>query len=621
MKFNCLVISWCFVWMLPLAFTSGAVAADENWQAFLEVLTAQEQVLIADHAIQEHQSTAINQLHQRGHASWLETRKQRLEFQESAALVAAFRNYLESVTRIKNSTSSLSNRQLLFGNLQWTDLSVVALDQGSEQPTVAALMQLKDGLKKMQGEADRLHLGCSNLSSADPWRKRDLLRANLAKKKANSLASQVKWLELQQEQPASKRTNQIEFVYETLDPELTDALMSQIEIQEQLAGHLVNLENRRLSLLQRLASAGHASEGEVDMLASHLEQLNQRQRQQESAKAIVSKAASRSRYVKQPLKLPLAVIDNENDAARQIRDQFARCEAKYQMQVAHLRRQMLTEVLVRLLKMEIAAGAQGQGGQLADTIDDASALEIANYRWKIRLMELEMQYAAARLKTLAAGSGKSIVVEGQLPSAADHLKVVRQNIPQHNLFGLKYVALLNQSLVVNLPVAMVFADSVKGSAVTHTDLRPLTANLLKFPKTNFQTHDLLFRPVTLPKTARIGRPKSKSRSRVASSPYSSQLLRSRSRASSNSGSFRYYENRHGQHRGNQARTLTRAYPFGNLDSSLRSFITPAQVPWLLPGSPNNLRTQQLRTNVGRDSYGRTGNELLKTRNYTDVFGH
>jgi hypothetical protein len=65
------------------------------------------------------------------------------------------------------------------------------------------------------------------------------------------------------------------------------------------------------------------------------------------------------------------------------------------------------------------------------------------------------------------------------------------------------------------------------------------------------------------------------------------------------------------------RNFERAYPFGILRSDLRRFATPGQPPWYIPGSPNNLRYNQLRTERLSPN-GKTGNQILKSKNYLDL---
>ena len=75
-----------------------------------------------------------------------------------------------------------------------------------------------------------------------------------------------------------------------------------------------------------------------------------------------------------------------------------------------------------------------------------------------------------------------------------------------------------------------------------------------------------------------------------------------------------------QNQVNQSRFYERAYPFGILRSDLRRFANSSQPPWLIPGSPNNLRYNQLRTDFRTNVYGRSGSDLLKSKNYLDLSG-
>lgn len=77
------------------------------------------------------------------------------------------------------------------------------------------------------------------------------------------------------------------------------------------------------------------------------------------------------------------------------------------------------------------------------------------------------------------------------------------------------------------------------------------------------------------------------------------------------------------YRNNQRHSIRfyeRAYPFGILRSDLRRYLNSSQPPWLLPGSPNNLRYNQLRTDDWRKTMGGSGSTKLKSKNYRDLSG-
>ena len=589
---------------LSLLPTTCVVATENGWQIYLNNLQQQEQVLVAQQAIEEHRFTALKQLHQRGHASWLEQRKQGLKLEESKACVLAFQGYVADTKKLQQEFASLAEAQFYFGNLKFTDVHVATSDHDFE----ADLNRLRKQQAETQQESNRLEKVTLGLPSNDTWKRQYFLRWDLENKKAKWLASQIRLHEFQIESTptADRQEDETRFAAQEPSSELKDAVSTQIAIQQQLTQHLLQFENQRIAVLREMENSGTGNRADTNVVATHLEELELRGNEQEFVASLFEQPAGKSNYVKK--RSTLSVV-SDSDVSRQLQEKFARGESSYQYQVASLRKQMLSEVLGRLLEIDQPTQAEPDYSSLSNSIHEASKQEIANYRWRIQLMELEMKLAKARENTLNAAKGMFVVLDDSWQDSRQ--ETVRQSAENLPLIGLLGRPLLSQWLV---------ADAAMLNDARSIDLRPLTIGLNKFPVGGFRSNDRLFRPVTLSDTFQTYRPKYRSRSRSSSASSNFNRSRRYTNSSRYRGAYdysnRYSHSRH-SYRGRQS---ARAYPFGNLDSSLRSFITPGQSPWLLPGSQTNLRTQQLRTNFGRDSFGRTGNQLLKTRSYTDIFG-
>lgn len=607
MKCIPLVMCWGSMLCLSLFSTTCVAASDNGWQIYLNNLQQQEQVLVAQQAIEEHRFTALNQLHQRGHASWLEQREQRLKLEESKACVRAFQGYAADVKKLQQEFPSLAEAQFYFGNLKFTDVHVASADHAIE----ADLTRLRKQQAETQQESNRLEKATLGLPSNDPWKQQYFLRWDLENKKAKWLASQIKLHEFQIEStPKTDRpADESRFVAREPSSDLKDAASNQIAIQQRLIQHLLQFENQRIAVLREMENRGTGNRADTDIVATHLEELQLREEEQEFVATLFAKPSEKSNYVKSSS--TLSVVSN-NDVSRQLQESFARGESSYQYQVASLRKQMLSEVLGRMLKISQPIQTEPDYSGLSKSISEANQQEIANYRWRIQLMDLEMKLAKARQNTLTSAKGTFVVLD-------DNWRDSRQETVRQPAGNLPLIGLLGRPLLNHLLVA----DAAALSDARTIDLRPLTIGLNKFPVGSFSSNDRLFRPVKLSSTFQSYRPKYRNR-RGRSSSASSSLKLDSFRRYTNSSRYRSnfdYSNRYSRsHLSYQGRQFARAYPFGSLDSSLHRFTTPGQPPWLLPGSPTNLRKQQLRTNFGRDSFGRTGNQLLKTRNYTDIYG-
>ena len=601
--FQSSIIGCCSALIFLLALLNGANADEAGWQIYLGSLKSQQQLLVAENAIEQDRFAAMDQLHQRGHASWLEKRKQELKLNESNALLHAFQDYLANVEKLQAKFSVSDSQRLRFGSLMFTDLQLASNSPIQSGDMQAQLNELRAKHADSQQESNRLAGACQNLIPDEPWKKLALLRYQRELKTTNWLAAQIRFLEHQI--LASEETNgqdEVEFaVSDQLNVDLREAIGKQCDLHQKIAQYVLDFENERLVAMQEMDANGYGKPADTNAVWQHVEQLKSLQEKHSQVVDLLNSTTEESAYVR---RVPNLRIVSGKSVAREIHQQLTCCESQYQIQVAKLRKQMLNDVLNRLLEVQQNEYGQNHSNGMYRSVSIAKDREIASYRWRIELTELELQLAQARLKTASAAGEQFVMIDG-----LDHQKVSKSLFPMGRTLGLAFAS-LNHALV---------ADGVDLEVSDRIDLSPFAVGLNRFPGVHFNSHNSLYRPISLSSSYRIPRSRYRGSSSLANSSLKSTTRPSASASSSFTSRRSYSRSRFDHHHRYRGRFPTRAYPFGNLDSSLRSFITPGQPPWLLPSSPTNLRTQQLRTNIGRDSFGRTGNQLLKNRIYTDIY--
>ena len=604
--------------LLITAMANCVIAHDGELELFRANVMDQEQVLVAEQALEQLRFDNLQQLFHREHASWLEQRQQQLKHAESLAHVRSFQQYAAKIeSLIQQHPTADFGRHLNFGSIAFTDLQVASTPPSENVDTMKLTIgELREQYLDSQREQLRLKNAVASLQPTDSWRPEYVLRLDLLNKKTNWLASRVRLMEamMKSSQAEEQTAAEVKLTPSELDTDLHIAVEQQCKAHEQLLQHIVGFEQQRLNALAKLNTSDAAAD--MQLVQSKLESLRNSKGNLQRIAQHFPKSTGAA-YVKNEMNWTVATASQ--NMSRQIHDQFARCEAEYQRDVARLRKQMLTEVLGRLLQIKQPAISPNYYDSLSQSIEQARHNEIANYRWRIELMELDENLAIARLKTMDTASGRFVVSE----SKSDKQQANRFGLDQYKWLGLA-TPLLNQ--LVTAPASS-YREFAAAKEVKVADLSLFSGQLFNLPQDRFRAKDLTYHPLELSPRHLSYRPRYRSPSTLSSSSLRSRSsFQSRSTAYSNRSRYEtsrydygYYRNSSSHYHRNRGRQFARAYPFGVLDSSLRSFITPSQTPWLLPGSSTNLRTQQLRTNFGRDSFGRTGNQLLKTRQYTDIY--
>jgi len=205
-----------------------------------------------------------------------------------------------------------------------------------------------------------------------------------------------------------------------------------------------------------------------------------------------------------------------------------------------------------------------------------------SYRHKIRMMELESEFAQCRMDVLNAQGESGTYLAVNLDSDPDQ--------------SLSFASLASSSLV-----GILTAPSSKRKALSSA---LFDSSFDPFPF-EFRSHHNQFRSASLTQRTPVYFSRSLTRKSfkrpVKSSVIDSRLRSSRSIASSYSRGIPSYKTHP---------TYGQIYRYGAIRSDLRPHLRAGQIPWQLPGSTPNFGSSQLRTNRFFNSTGFSGHSSL-----------
>lgn len=539
--------------------------------AYDELLTAQQHFLQSELTQHQTRLNSLEQLLAGGHASWLEVRRQRLKTQTMEVQVDWLNQLSAAVSQAQQSRPDESIFQgmhdlpgkLLFTDLQLKTRSSKYADESEMLQQFMTKMEQKIVEAHNQPIAVQTEFVSAHQALATEFQ-------NWMQQHSDTLGSE-----------ADHGSNQI-------SEELLAASRKQCQVHDQLIVLALTRERERMVKVNELLARNMTNAKDVQILQGRIDQLLLMQQEQ---KQVMD-------YLMQQEPSPvaqLAAID-ERSLTQEIRFQFEHHEAQFQKASSDLEKEFLKEVLSRL---EIAAAStfNQQNSRLGNALAIGQQNEMNGYRHRIRMMELESEFAQCRLDVLnaQAKSGTFLAVSlADEPERSPNLVV-----------GFSPVSL------VNVLVAPGNKSKALPSALLDSAFDP-------FPF-QFQSRDDRFLSVSLTRRSPAFfsssvKPRSSRRSPITSPGYPSRLSSSRYSTSTS----RYGSRGSSSYRSSP--TLGQAYRFGAIRSDLRPFLRVGQVPWYFPGSPTNLGRQQLRTSQRFNSYGVSGRSLLDSTSFTDLHG-
>ena len=573
LKLTVAVLVLCF--SFPALLSAGELN-NPGGSAYQDLLSAQQQMLQSE--LNQHRTrlSSFEELLAGGHASWLEVQRQRLKTQTMEAQVDLLNQLAASVEQARQSRPGESIFDGMLdsrGKLLFTDL------------------QLKTGSSDLAAESALFQqfMAQSQQNVVEAYKKPVANQMQFAAAHQALAAEFQNWMQDHGEADngdAAQGTSQI-------SEELLAASRKQCEVHDQMLELTLVRERDRLQKVNELFAENMTSSRDIDILKSRINELLVMQQYQQRVMD----------YLMQQQPSPAIELESgvERSLTQEIQFQFELHEARFQQTSSNLEAGLLREILSRL---EVAAAktANQQGSRLSNTLAIGQQNEINGYRHKIRMMELKSEFAQCRIDVLKAqgDSGKFFEV------------VIADEPAQSSGFAVGLSAATSPASLINVLTVAGHKSAPLPSALLDRTFDP-------FPFA-FQSHRNQFQSASLTRRSSVSYssslPKISGSSSILSSRYQSILSSRRSGSSISNSSL--YSNRTSSHY--RPRTLGRAYQFGVIRSDLRPFLNVGQPPWYFPGSATNLRTQQLRTNNRFSTFGVSGNQLLRSTQFTDLYG-
>lgn len=617
-----IIITFSVVLVFSIPARAGQYESTSVGSSYLRVLNAFDDRLGAELALERYRLGQLQGLLQRGHASWLETRKQQLKVDQLAAECAGYTGFVASLCETDRFEQLTGMPELNPAVLQFTDLVFHDPDDSlgdSENELDQLLSLVARQLDQRQMERDQLQRDTNALSTDDPWKAHFQLRLEVANAKVRYLESRIELLR-QQRSALGERPGSAEATDEAGDsrnvllcPSIDRLKFAaeQCAMHGQLITYRLEIERNRLVNLEQLRQNGMGSHRDLQLVQQNVDRLAQLLDRQHSVARWLNTCISKSSMPGNKL---TALANSACPASNwlQIKKSFAKFEAQYQRRSAELETEMLQEILARLEAAVDASDAvdlETPAG-MARTLAKVRQNELRTYRQRIQFGKLKIQLAVARMNSLSHQS-EADTDELQIEMKATAPALLRP-----------ILASVSLSVPGSNSASLLFASGRSNDSsmsVSHpADIASLAIreNPGFFP-TQFREIDGDYLAVKLIDHHRLLR--LRYRSPVYSLNSGSPLRFDASAGRLPIGpprSFAPVDSRDSR----SGKLFDRVYYNGIIRSELRPFLNPGQPPWYLPGSPTNLRYRQLNTDYQRDAFGRTGNELLRTRVYTDLHG-
>ena len=591
------VQSFTVLMTFTLFAAADTTAEESSWtQQYQNLIEAEHQWLEAKLTLETQRQNTLQQLWKKGHASWLEQRRQQLAVDKLAAQLRAYGQFRDAATALTGFAET-ANAPKVFSTIR---LKFTALDLERAQRHPLAehsrgeqdIADLRQELLAAQQRRDKLAKQHASLHETDPWKPGFQLRHAVAVQECIALKARIdlaERLEIDKEISTANRSADLDTGRPArLTSEARRSSIDQCRLHGQLIQHNLDYEQRRQEVLEEWAQQGMATSDDRQRVVDRIEQLMEFQRQQTKiARYLERTEPIETFFVSQVDSLPGARADSVSDSKnvwRSLRHRFEECEAEFCQNVARLEKEMNTEILKRLkLAARVQTGPSTAGFSdrgLESALATGQQREIDNYRWRIRLHDLELQLATAHLASLRTPDSHRTI---------DDQFVVHYPQPQwHADLSATFFGLTRFGLLAATPLLV----SDVGDNPPAISASWLEHRYLDLPPFRFTTDNANYRPVRLidfRESMLRYRPRSAGRPAVnrLMNLGRSDLGRTPSKPLILSDGYRIGHEL--KSTPNRLPKIERAYRYGILRSDLRSKLPPGHVPWYLPGSPTNLK--------------------------------
>ena len=631
---------------------------------YIEVCNSQLKTLDCDLKEQRWHHENLANLKANGFASWQEV--QRLLFivdsieikkhnlAKYVYFLSSLRNEIEANhdSNSFNETDSKAVRVFLPGSsrmIGWFS----GTDSG-DQNSKDELSQARESLRVAQEQVRLAQKQISKNSTDELWRRKTQFNLVKAEKQRDLQLAKNKYIE-----KLNNGTNQDEAepqhwthtVTADDNPEFKK-LVASLAFAEARSDNQLRLierhlfrEQRRLGALEKLAIQGHSSKAEISALKNHVAQLADARNELKnnmnnlvlSSKSLghdFSTIDSLDQPYQKVSSWPANVVADFISVQYLVEQRRNYFEETARKEIAKRQLDWMDEIS-RRLKQAAHAFDQKNPDQdrFTQLIKIGQQKELENYLWKRESLEEMIALSDSKLRILK-------MEERRFLYQSDLMNTVASPNSSETLVSIGAADLLGTILTSNLAPSVISEPTHKSIRLGYIESNLLenlgTEAELVFSQSNgyplglFAEHDDLLRPVKLTSFTRIlnfaGR-----RSFKLATPASRQGLvdqygklqrgyqnRNYDIAAPNLYNSPFATNGYRTNQLSDSRSFDRAYPFGIIRSDLRPFARFSQPPWYFPGSPDNLRTNQLRTDAKRNVFDRTGSDLLKSKNYLDL---
>ena len=644
---------------LAVAAPDSGISLLDSYQSYCQ---AQVEVARCENDLLQHRLDGVQDLYKQGSASWIELERVRLakqaaEFQEKS--LVNFDDFVQQVAKLSGQHSSDNDHMNAMRFFLPGSNRMVGWLEGIHMPQLKP-NQLKDAEYEMALRKTILSKRKKDFAATEDtfWNHKQQLNISLASAKLDLAKAKFNYLKTLDLKLKALPKSETTYNRKTIRPENHkdfELAVKQVAVLEANADSnirriLMHLEkeNRRLDSLKELFNDGHASKNEISQVEEQIAILNQAldtaEANQDDLLVTMEALATNSKI--SPCKdasygdvaqWPSQVFDSSNQIQYLIEQRRACYIQKAKAATAKASLNLNQSVLKKLIaaskdfEARTKLNANDRFGKL---LSEGQQKEIAEYRWKIDALKLDIEAAEDKINVLMLEEDRflqQVVLMADAPEVADDDSDGAVSLdlgPTWLNSMLAYHPSKNKTDTAKRTVRFGYIESNIFDTLGSKHGLVLLQSA-GFPLGRFEADDSLLRPVQLiDYSRRMSYSPSRSyRMRIGSSyggsiyanqfRYGYSVIANQNLVAPSLYNSPYATNTYRRNQFKSPRHFDRAYPFGILRNDLRRFANPSQPPWYLPGSPNNLRYNQLRTNLISPS-GRTGYQILNSRNFTDL---
>ena len=432
--------------------------------------------------------------------------------------------------------------------------------------------------------------------------------------------------------------------FRTLVSAVANAEAASTQKLELTKRHLLREQNR-LNSLEDLALHGHATKKEIDKLKKHIIQLRNARETvafnlANLQQSLVGIPGSESEYDSgmqlsylNVSQWPTEVLENATHIQYVIEQRQVCYQEIAKLNALIQRQKMFDEVIERLNIATKRFAAKNKGkGTFGELLSIGQQKELESYKWKRQTLAQSIKDSQDKIQILVLEEHRfirqSMLMSSAAPANTKSTIVTNALSPQWLTSFVSSHGSVGSSTSQARAVRIGYIESNLLDTIG-PDIELVFSHNVGYPLGFTETHEDVLQPVKLVDYSRSLNFAGRRSTKIVLNPnYSSSFGRNfggssyhsanRSIAAPSLYNSPYATDQYRANQFKQPRLYGNAYRFGVLRSDLRRFQYSSQSPWYLPGSPNNLRYNQLRSGFTSSSSGKTGQGILDSKNYLDL---